>query len=485
MWSLNTRPATWTDADNDRHGQMLLEIADIHAPDEFSWTISAHRAMVMGTLQGALEDWLVKPVDQMCCGSCYATCTTTVLRDRMAIKSMTPHSSDPKAVHADPLQLSACIAGQSGFDGCGGGAVDQRLGRWLETNGVPRGASSPTCPRTTLPQCRDANNIRSVENSFVMLRQNTSIRTQILQGPIAAAFRCPSKFVDFASTPMLYTPNARAFGGWYKTYDSGPWTSVFAWHGPSDNGNAGHAVAIVGWLRVTLENPRHAGARMQATAWIARNSFGTRWGDSPYEGADYRGYMLMLDTDSGFNGALGVGECNDNAEICRSALGCDSCTQLIKSVKCTGCVDETVGAVVFDASTVGQPVCQAWQINDTCKSSVDGITSGRIERRCDTWPASTTSVIYPCFQRVYLQDSFSPDILRETQMSAISPESPPVQAIAKNTANTGSTGHEGHEQTKPKKIDNKTTTILTVSLVSAFCILVIVCVMLRPQTRHM
>ena len=439
MWRLDTQPALWGKRDEVRSTKMLLELVDIPLPATFSWTRAADREQALGSYgTGSMDDWLQRPPDQGCCGFCYAVATSAALSDRLAIQTFVPHApvvgaagpcpaSTVGTPALSPLAFAACLSAASPeFHGCAGGAVDHTLGTFLEQHGVQHCTGTAlSCPggdaTPALPACPAGPRVRARAESFTLLKYNTSIRAQIMQGPVPAAFRCPSTFVQFGGPPVADT--GRSFGGWHKVH-SGGWTHAFAWHGVSDNGAAGHAVTLVGFVKVTITDPRDASRTLEVDAWVARNSFGTAWGDEPFVGAGYKGYLLYVATSSGFNGTLGIGECQDSVGICQTALSCKTCTvdtshrvqtagagDARPVVRCEECEHDVVGAVVFDADGDDQGyMCRHsdYVVVDTCAADPTGTRSVR----CTKWPADRPAVEWPCGQHVYLGDSMTGAALR-------------------------------------------------------------------------
>ena len=339
-----------------------------------------------------------------------------------------------------PVALASCVsaAHPDGFLKCGGGAVDHRLGDFLEKTGVPpciaADASAVKCPGggetvPDLPVCPDApsGNVRSRPDSFTLLKYNHTIKSQILQGPVVAAFRCPSPFVHFGKKPIAYQHGSGSYGGWHPVHGEAPWTHAFAWHGPSDSETAGHAITLVGYLRVVITDPHDPSKTLPVEAWVARNSFGLDWGDAPHAGAAHKGYCLFVSTSSGYNGALGIGECQDSESICRSAFDCTKClvdksgnvtsddklpTYMAAAIHCDGCKRESVGAAVFDADVEAQGGCGPGDfvtVKDTCK----GNPQGKVTRRCKKWKADRPSIEYACdVSRFYINDYMKGSSLR-------------------------------------------------------------------------
>jgi hypothetical protein len=333
-----------------------------------------------------------------------------------------------------PLALAACVsaAHPDGFKGCGGGAIDHDLGDFLESHGVQHctgaDATALTCPEPQLPNCPAGPVVKARAGSFTLLRENSTIKAQIMQGPVVAAFKCPASFVKFGSAPMPYAVGQGAYGGWHKVRGSAPWTHAFAWHGPSDNGHAGHAITLIGFIEVEIDDPKAPGQTIQVEAWVARNSFGLEWGDRAEVDAQHKGYLLFVSTSSGYNGTLGIGSCNDSVEICSNAFECGngSCRTgasthtrtnknltLVPNIFCDGCRRESVGAAVFDAE-VGPGKCGAGDFH-VVKKTCDGNGGGEIHRRCDKWPAEQPDIILPCANHFYIGDNESGTKLRRNE----------------------------------------------------------------------
>lgn len=434
-WRFATALPVWTPADARRAQQMLLETSDVAIPAEFSWTRRSDRLMVVGQVPsdsgwGDLERWVQPAVDQTCCGFCYAVATATALWDRVAIQGRVPHPPTPgpappraacRAGELSAIELASCITASAEyndagtFQGCDGGSIDHALGRFLGARGVARCASPAwetlRCPAAAanappeLPECGGKGGLRAKigPESFVLLAHNSAIRQQLLQGPLPAAFRIPKTFVKFGS--RVPATAGGSFGGWYPCSGAGPFTQVFMWRGASDacaDGDegdcAGHAVVIVGYLRARTQNPVRPAEQITVNAWVLRNSFGQEWGDLPEAGATGRGFCLYAMTDSGFNGALGIGECNDSIGVCAAVLGCE-CTagaapeagevHVAPPVRCTGCRAQRVGAAVFDPSP------ETLRAAGGCaKVTVSAAGGGEREVRCADWPASRPSVVY-------------------------------------------------------------------------------------------
>lgn len=478
-WKLNTSAAIWSPRDEFKSQKMLLELVDIQLPVTFSWTRSKDRLRVMGSYgHGPMSRWLEPPPDQTCCGYCYAVASSAALSDRLAIQSFTPRNgkdpvtaddaspAGPTATAGDasaplrpappcyidpkgdppglsPAALAACVsrAHPHHFRGCGGGAIDHRLGDFLASNGVQHcteaDASNVKCPASdggpTLPACpTDAPVVKARTNSFTLLRHNHTIKAQIMQGPVIAAFKCPTPFVKFGGQPVAKQVGGGAYGGWQKVHWTDdapePWSYAFAWHGPSDNAEAGHAITLIGFIQIIIDDPAYkpgSGRKIKVEAWVARNSFGLEWGDKPENGVGHKGYCLYVSTATGYNGALGIGVCNDSASICSDAFDCHQCGSggvtvgqpgkddpvKVAPLHCEGCRRESVGAAVLDAD-VGPDRCGAGDFHitkSTCKS--DG--SGHVVRRCSKWPADRPDIVLPCDSHFYIGDSESGTKLRK------------------------------------------------------------------------
>jgi hypothetical protein len=152
-WQLNTSPATWSAADELRSKSLLLETASVVVPATFSWTVEADRVRVLGSYgAGAMEQWVQRPMDQACCGFCYAVATSSALADRYAIQSYEPHGA---ACPLSAAGLAACVSAAvpATFHQCNGGSVDHALGGFMETAGVPCAGGTAACPAATLPGC--------------------------------------------------------------------------------------------------------------------------------------------------------------------------------------------------------------------------------------------------------------------------------------------------------------------------------------------
>jgi hypothetical protein len=342
-----------------------------------------------------------------------------------------------------PVDLASCIssAQPNEFLGCSGGAINHSLGDFLEKTGVSACVSSDAhaivCPAKdgsvpSLPKCLSTTeNVRARPDSFTLLKYNHTIKSQILQGPIVAAFRCPNKFVGFGENPIVYQQGGGSYGGWHKVHGDASWTHAFAWHGPSNSETAGHAITLVGYIQVAMTDPHDLTKNINVEAWVARNSFGLDWGDPPEKGAVHKGYCLFVSTSSGYNGALGIGECNDSESICRSAFECTHCsvdkasavtTDLnpvgpvqAQLVKCEGCKRESVGAAVFDADVEAHGGCGPGDfvtVSDTCKTDSNGI----IKRRCTKWNKEQPSIEYTCdVGRFYINDDMKGSKLRKNE----------------------------------------------------------------------
>ena len=205
----------------------------------------------------ARTNWpgLVHPIrDQQSCGSCWAFGATEAFSDRFAISS-----KGAVNVVLSPEDMVSCDHNDYG---CSGGYMDMAW-EYLAQHGVVSDACFPyTAGSGRAPACRSTcvngeafKKYTCAPNSIKQSKSVESIKSELLNGPVEAAFTVYEDFFNYA-------------GGVY--------------HHVSGGVAGGHAIKVLGW-----------GVDNGTEYFLCANSWGTSWGE--------KGFFRIQVGDSGIN----------------------------------------------------------------------------------------------------------------------------------------------------------------------------------------
>lgn len=308
------KPRLYTSSDKAASSQL---------PESFSW---ANNDDVIKYKGSEYADVIIKPGNQLACGSCWAWATSQALSDRVAILSK---SNNPQL---GPSYILSCSLSDycdgNSLQGCNGGNISVAL-----DNMADNGASVPvSC--WDYSWCKDNKNCVSGDNqdynntlipnfavnkdkcvsssekintykvkkgSVSVLGIAEQIKQQLFnKGPIPTGY--------FVYSDFFLGTTARTNGGkpdnWSKTNgvyihldtqpnDLGKYTTpsgdppCYDYADPYDMNTlgGGHAVVIVGWGVTQIKNLLPVSKPDQTITvpyWIARNSWSSSWGDNGY-----------------------------------------------------------------------------------------------------------------------------------------------------------------------------------------------------------
>jgi len=181
--------------------------------------------------------------DQGQCGSCWAFGAAESFSDRVAINSGSTY------VKYSPEDMVSCDTNNYG---CQGGYMDMSW-EYIDQNGLlteacfpyTAGASgrAPACATS----CKDGSKFNRVSCTDGSIRQSASndqIESELLTGPVEAAFTVYADFFNYKSG--IYTPTSSDVAG-------------------------GHAIKLLGY-----------GTENGTPYWLAANSWGASWGMAGY-----------------------------------------------------------------------------------------------------------------------------------------------------------------------------------------------------------
>lgn len=298
------------------HTAQLLAKVGAKLPDSFNWANKvdvATKRMGASPSDASKVASILKPLNQLGCGSCWAFSTSSTLADRYTL-----FNGLPTSLTLSPTYLLSCDMGTN--QGCNGG-FPALAGKFFEQTGVPTWACQDYgwCPATEtanngdIPACPEIQNscykdqddgtvspttaipklYKAVGGSTQALPTPDAIRAEVWHnGPVTATFSVYSDFIGrdrdmtnkpgWVNTSNIYvnltdpSGNAAMNQGLYPGYS------------PTDL-EGGHAVVITGW---GLEpNPQGLSADMTSKLktmfgglpfWIVRNSWGTQWNGDGY-----------------------------------------------------------------------------------------------------------------------------------------------------------------------------------------------------------
>ena len=291
----------------------LLAKAETVLPESFNWADPvdvATKRMSASAADAPKVAQILKPLNQLGCGSCWAFATSSTLADRYTL-----FQGLKQGLNLSPTYLLACNTNPN--DGCNGGLVSE-AGNFFETTGIPSASCQDYgwCPtngevdNTEIPPCSEIGQscyqdmsdgtvnptdaiktfYKAVPGSTEALPTPESIKAELWHnGPVTATFHI---FADFVGRDPSMTNKP----GWTNTSNiyinltdpneampSGD--GLYSGYSPTDL-LGGHAVVITGWG--VEKNPQGLPAPVKAGLpngqleyWIVRNSWAD-WNDKGY-----------------------------------------------------------------------------------------------------------------------------------------------------------------------------------------------------------
>ena len=291
------------------HTINLLAKAGGSLPDSFDWTNPvdvATKRMSASAADASKVAAILKPLNQLGCGSCWAFSSASTLADRFTLFQ---GLSTP--LNLSPTYLLACNTNPN--DACNGG-IPALAGKFMETDGLPTMSCQDYgwCPATgqvdnsDVPPCYEITAscytdngdgtvtpsgsnppkmYKAVPGSTQRLPTPESIKAELWHnGPVTVAFQVFDDFMGRAED-MTYKL------GWGNTSniyvnltdpnDPSSNTGLYDGYSPT-NLEGGHAVVIVGWGYE--ENPQGLPPEIKAKLpngrleyWRVRNSWSDKW----------------------------------------------------------------------------------------------------------------------------------------------------------------------------------------------------------------
>ena len=292
--------------------QLLAKAGNV-LPESFDWANPvdvATKRMSATAADATRVAPILKPLNPLGCGSCWAFSTSSTLADRYTL-----FQGLPKSLNLSPTYLLACNTNPN--DGCNGGLVSA-AGAFFESTGIPLASCQDYgwCPtsgevdNSEIPACTEisqtcyqdmgdgtvnpTNNIsmfyKAVPGSTQALPTPDSIKAELWHnGPVTATFHV---FADFVGRDSDMTNKP----GWVNTSNiyvnltdpneampSGE--GLYSGYSPTDM-LGGHAVVITGWGVET--NPQGLPADVLAKLggkleyWLVRNSWSDTWNGNGY-----------------------------------------------------------------------------------------------------------------------------------------------------------------------------------------------------------
>lgn len=330
--------------DDPTHFKQLMAsgISQQQLPETFSWADETS-IIQSGRMSDFKQDWIMKPIDQSQCGSCWAVSSTSVLTDRMSIaeKRRMPMLASTKVLTCSGHSSNPCD---------GGYASD--AGKYFETTGVPSNDClkydswcPPSSHKCTAPACgSDSCNDSGARTPLTLYRavpgstkslQGGSVDDVIQRmklniyagGPVVGSYRI---FIDFLlqgtkwgwkSTNDIYIHGAydsddiiMRYGTDYKPtqVDISTDKNISTFLGLTGKEtmsqitdiakaklhgiDGGHSIAIVGW-GIGDAGPKYG----QVPYWIVRNSWGTTWNNGGYFNIAFTNPEKNINTEVGLD----------------------------------------------------------------------------------------------------------------------------------------------------------------------------------------
>ena len=286
--------------------QLLAKAGDL--PANFDWANPVDVAVKR--LKGKPSDakrvaTILKPLNQLACGSCWAFSSSSVLSDRYTL-----FQGLKNGLTLSPSYLLSCSQGSQDFpdEGCDGG-FPSSAGLFFENTGLPTFNCQDYgwCPLTEsatnsdIPPCNQVGGscykddgdgtvtnttkipmfYKAVQGSTQALPNPDAVKAELWHnGPVVATFVVFNDFIG-RDRDMTNKP------GWVNTsniyINLGGEPGLYSGYSPTQKAG-GHAVVITGW---GLE-PNIKGLSDDLTSklktrfggcpyWIVRNSWGTQW----------------------------------------------------------------------------------------------------------------------------------------------------------------------------------------------------------------
>ena len=271
---------------------------------------------------------ILKPLNQLACGSCWAFSSSSVLADRYTL-----FQGLKNGLTLSPTYLLSCSQGSQEFpdEGCDGG-FPSSAGLFFENKGIPTWACQdygwcPTSENATnsdIPSCNQigdscykdsadgsVNNstkipqlYKAVQGSTQALPNPEAIKAELWHnGPVVGTFVVFSDFIG-RDRDMTNKP------GWVNTsniyINMGAEPGLYSGYSPTQK-DGGHAVVITGWgLEPNIKGlPADVTSKLKTMYggcpyWIVRNSWGTQWNGNGFF------KMAMSVPDLGINMTCGL-----------------------------------------------------------------------------------------------------------------------------------------------------------------------------------
>lgn len=277
-------------------------------PDSFDWTNAvdvATKRMSASAADASKVAAILKPLNQLGCGSCWAFATSSTLADRYTLFQ---GLSTPLVL--SPTYLLACNTDPN--DACNGG-IAAEAGQFMERTGIPTMSCQDYgwCPasgqvdNSEVPPCTEISSscysdnpdgtitpnnnpvklYKAVPGSTQALPTPESIKAELWHnGPVTVAFQVMDDFMG-RDQDKMFQP------GWENTSniyvnltdpnDPTDSTGLYAGYS-STNVEGGHAVVIVGWgVECNPQGlPDSIKSRLPGGClpyWKVRNSWGEKW----------------------------------------------------------------------------------------------------------------------------------------------------------------------------------------------------------------